>query len=116
MRTPIEYDRFYHIFNRGNNYENIFIDNQDYRFFLNLYDIYIDIIADTYAWCLLKNHFHILLRIRADDEIGYLNSADARSEEPYKKWKTYFPEKPGGNFQRKPKPSQQFQHLFAADG
>ena len=114
MNNPLEYDRFYHIYNRGNNYENIFIDHNDYQYFLKLYDIYIESVADTYAWCLLKNHFHILLRIRADDEIGYLNSAHARSDELDKKWKTYFPDKAGGNYQRKPKPSEQFQHLFAS--
>jgi putative transposase len=113
MNTPIEYDRTYHIFNRGNNYENTFIDIEDYRYFLNLYRIYIDIIADTYSWCLLKNHFHILVKIKAEDEIGYLNSINAHSEDSEEKWKIYYPEKPGGNFKIKPKPSEQFQHLFS---
>ncbi len=112
MKAPIEYDHFYHIYNRGNNYENIFQNNEDYHYFLELYDIYINTIADTYAWCLLKNHFHILLRIRSEEEIGYMNAAYAHSDELDKKWETFFPDMPGGDFQKKPKPSEQFQHLF----
>lgn len=114
MKASLEYDRYYHIFNRGNNYENIFIDNNDYRKFLELYNIYINTIADTYAWCLLKNHFHILLKTKEEYKIGYLNSEDTLSEDLDKKWKTYFPEKPSSNFQKKPTPSRQFQHLFAS--
>ncbi len=114
MKPPLEYDRLYHIFNRGNNYENIYTDNNDYRIFMELYDIYIDAIANTYAWCLLKNHFHILLKIKKENKIGYLNSDDIHSGELKKKWKTYFPEKPNRNFQKKPNPTGQFQHLFAS--
>jgi putative transposase len=80
---------------------------------MNLYKIYIDVIADTYAWCLLKNHFHILLKLNAESEIGYLNSAFAQSEDLEEKWKIYYPEKSGGNFKRKPTPTEQFQHLFS---
>jgi len=114
MKPPLEYDKFYHIFNRGNNYENLFLENSDYEYFLELYDIYIDSIADTYAWCLMKNHFHILLRIRDKDEIGFFNTADTNSEDIYKKWNTHFPQNPHPDFKKKPKPSEQFKHLFAS--
>jgi REP element-mobilizing transposase RayT len=57
----------YHVFNRGNNFENIFIEEQNYIFFLSLLKKYIIPIADIYAYCLLKNHFHLALRIK--DEI-----------------------------------------------
>ena len=33
-------------------------------YFLGLYAKYIEPIADTYAYCLLRNHFHFLVRIR----------------------------------------------------
>ncbi len=114
MILTLDYDRFYHIFNRGNNYENIYLDQNDYLMFMEFYDIYIDTVADTYAWCLLKNHFHILLRIRKEDEIGYLDSDYSGSRDLNTKWKTHFPGKPGGNFCKKPKPDAQFQHLFSS--
>jgi putative transposase len=55
---------YYHIFNKGNNGENIFIEEKNYNYFMNLYTKYIFPIADTFAYCLLKNHFHILIKIK----------------------------------------------------
>jgi putative transposase len=54
----------YHIFNRGNNLENIFIEEKNYIFFLSLLKKYISPAAEIYAYCLLKNHFHLALRIK----------------------------------------------------
>lgn len=51
----------YHVFNRGINSCNIFTEPDNYRFFLSLYERYIPIIANTYAWVLLPNHFHFLV-------------------------------------------------------
>ena len=55
--------QFYHIYHRGNNRENIFIEEKNYNYFLDLWKKYIMIIADTWAYCLMKNHFHALVRI-----------------------------------------------------
>ena len=33
--------KFYHIYNRGNNGQDIFFENENYIFFLNRYDRYI---------------------------------------------------------------------------
>ena len=60
-------DIYYHIYNRGIDRENIFSDERDYWHFLALYEKYIHQIADTFAYCLLKNHFHILVRIKSED-------------------------------------------------
>ena len=54
----------YHIFNHANGFENIFIEDENYRFFLEKYQQYILPIAETYAYCLLPNHFHLVVRIR----------------------------------------------------
>ncbi|MGB9640335.1 MAG: transposase [Anaerolineales bacterium] len=66
---PLLYDAYYHIFNRGNNRENIFFRESNYEYFINLYFKYIDPIAETYAYCLLRNHFHVLLKTKAKEEI-----------------------------------------------
>ncbi len=60
----LEHGFYYHIYNRGNNKENIFQKTENYYYFLKLYDKYIEPIANTYAWCLMPNHFHILIRIK----------------------------------------------------
>ncbi len=62
--VPLEPGKFYHIYNRGNNGENIFIAERNYAYFLNLYAKYIEPVAETYAYCLLRNHFHSFVRIR----------------------------------------------------
>lgn len=54
----------YHFYNRGNNQENIFIEERNYNYFLLLMKKYILPVADIYAYCLLRNHFHIALRIK----------------------------------------------------
>ena len=66
---PLLYDTYYHIYNRGNNRENIFIQERNYTHFMNLYARYIEPIADTFAYCLLRNHFHISLRVKSEEEI-----------------------------------------------
>jgi len=65
----LEADTFYHIYNRGINGENIFKEERNYAFFLEKYIKYIYPIAHTYAYCLLKNHFHLLIRSRSEEEI-----------------------------------------------
>ncbi len=60
---------FYHIYNRGNNSENIFLNADNFNYFLTLYDKYICPIADTYAWCLMPNHFHFLIRVKEEEEV-----------------------------------------------
>ena len=59
----------YHIYNRGINGENIFKEERNYRYFLEKYAKYIEPIADTFAYCLLKNHFHIAIRTKSEAEI-----------------------------------------------
>lgn len=65
----LEPGRIYHLYNRGINGENIFKEERNYRYFLEKYAKYIEPIADTYAYCLLKNHFHIAIRTKSEVEI-----------------------------------------------
>src|ERR1035437_3065929 len=60
----MEEDKFYHIFNRGNNRENIFKEEDNYYYFLKQYEKYLLNAVDTYAYCLMPNHFHLLVRIK----------------------------------------------------
>ncbi|OMQ13333.1 transposase [[Flexibacter] sp. ATCC 35103] len=69
ITEPLEFGKYYHIYNRGINSENIFKENRNHEYFLILYNKYIDPIAETFAWCLLKNHFHLLIRIKTFEEI-----------------------------------------------
>ena len=62
--TPLEWGQVYHIYIRGVNRENIFIEERNYASFLQSYARHIEPIADTFAYCMLKNHFHVLVRIK----------------------------------------------------
>lgn len=64
IETPLKENCFYHIYNRGNNRENLFLEERNYQYFLKLYSHHIFPIADTYAYCLMRNHFHLLIRIQ----------------------------------------------------
>jgi putative transposase len=65
----LEPDRIYHLYNRGINGDNIFKEERNYSYFLTKYAQYIEPIAETFAYCLLKNHFHIAIRTKSEDEI-----------------------------------------------
>ncbi|WCM42341.1 transposase [Flavobacterium sp. CBA20B-1] len=62
----LEKGYFYHIYNRGNNKENLFIEEDNYVYFLNLVSKHLLPVCDIYSYCLLKNHFHFLIRIKDD--------------------------------------------------
>jgi len=72
MAQRLKYGSYYHIYNRGNNRENIFIEERNYAYFLRLYAEHIVSVADTYAYCLLRNHR--VRRIRRCCKTGYVNS------------------------------------------
>ncbi len=65
----LEPNAIYHIYNRGINGENIFKEEKNYLYFLQRYGHHIAPIAETYAYCLLKNHFYIALKIKGLEEI-----------------------------------------------
>jgi putative transposase len=68
-RTPLEPEKYYHIYNRGVNGQNIFFEERNYAFFLQKYAHYASPVVDTFAYCLLKNHFHLLIRVKSEDDI-----------------------------------------------
>jgi REP element-mobilizing transposase RayT len=61
---PLEPGHYYHIYNRGNNRENIFFEERNYLYFMQLYQKYILPACDTFAYCLMRNHFHLLMRVK----------------------------------------------------
>lgn len=66
---PLECGCVYHIYNRGINKEALFLEDLHYYKFLNLYQKHVERIVQTYAWCLMGNHFHFLVKIREEEQI-----------------------------------------------
>lgn len=94
---PLEFGKVYHIYNRGINRCPIFKTKSNYEYFLHLYENYIDPVVDTYAFALLNNHFHFLVRVKDLDEA--FNSLTGKWEPVRLKSLS---------------PSRQFSHLFNA--
>jgi len=63
-------DSMYHIFNHAVSSENLFRNEENYRFFLKKYAEYISPVADTFAYCLMPNHFHFAIRIKSEAELA----------------------------------------------
>tara|TARA_R110000868_G_scaffold369934_1_gene633411 strand:+ start:88 stop:648 length:561 start_codon:yes stop_codon:yes gene_type:complete len=61
---PLVSDSFFHIYNCGNNKEDIFKEEKNYNYFLLLLKHHILPTCDILAYCLLKNHFHLLVKTK----------------------------------------------------
>ena len=55
--------QIYHVFNRGNNLQTVFFDRENYLFFLEKIREYILPHADILAWCVMPNHFHLMISV-----------------------------------------------------
>lgn len=69
---PLLPSRYFHIFNRGTNGRKVFFERENYFYFLRQYSKYVTPYVYTYAYCLLPNHFHLLVRIKDEDAIVQL--------------------------------------------
>ena len=58
-----EKGHLYHIYNQGNNRQKLFFDRENYLFFIQKMRIHILPYADVLAWCLMPNHFHVLVYV-----------------------------------------------------
>ena len=61
---PFEPGHFFHLYNRGNNKEALFLEQENYNYFLVLMKKYVLKIADVYSYCLLPNHFHVIIKFK----------------------------------------------------
>ena len=67
----MEPSKSYHLYNHANRSENIFREEGNYRFFLGQYGNYQGDVVNTYAYCLILNHFHFLVGVKATDLSGF---------------------------------------------
>ncbi|MFN4146174.1 MAG: transposase [Runella sp.] len=56
---------FYHVVNHAVGSENLFRNHDNYLYFLSRYDVHFSPVVETYAYCLMPNHFHLLVRIKS---------------------------------------------------
>jgi putative transposase len=60
---PLLPNEMYHIYNHANGSENLFVKNENFNYFLKRYAEYINPIAETFAYCLMPNHIHFMVKI-----------------------------------------------------
>lgn len=65
----MEPGEIYHLYNHANGFENLFKQPEDYEIFLSKVVRNTAPVARYYAYCLMPNHYHFLLRIREEEEI-----------------------------------------------
>lgn len=57
---------YYHLYNRGNNRQNIFFEQENYLYFLRQFRRYlVEDTLDVLAYCLMPNHYHFLVCLRS---------------------------------------------------
>jgi len=57
---------FYHIYNKANNPGIIFFKERNYYYFLEKFQKYLNYYLQVFAYCLLPDHFHFLVKIIND--------------------------------------------------
>ena len=71
-------NRKYHIFNRGNNRENIFPTDADKGKFNSKMESYLPKIAHVFTCAILDNHFHYVVQIKSTNQILKLIKKDKK--------------------------------------
>lgn len=66
-------DNFYHIYNRGNNRQPVFLENRNFQFFLDKLHFCFDPSGiELVAFCLMPNHYHLIVRLQK--EVDFSNT------------------------------------------
>ena len=88
---PLLPSQFYHIYNHANGHENLFVQRENYYFFLQRYATFINPVADTFAYCLMPNHLHLLVRIKDEDDLQVAYQQKIKLRARFPKDVTNFP-------------------------
>ncbi|MEL4306746.1 transposase [Joostella sp. CR20] len=98
---PIAAGYYYHIFNQGNNRENIFIEDRNYTYFMMLTYKHILPIGEIHCYCLLKNHFHFIVKTKEGLESKKISQAFSNLFNAYAKAINKSYKRTGSLFRRK---------------
>ncbi|REL24910.1 hypothetical protein DYD21_15405 [Rhodohalobacter sp. SW132] len=67
-RIPLEPGQMYHVWTHANGDDNLFREAQNYTYFLEKYSYHIEPVVETYAYCLMPNHLHLMVRVKGEDK------------------------------------------------
>lgn len=66
----MEPGKYYHIYTHANGNENLFREEENYRYLLQRYGNFIPPVAETLAFCLMPNHLHLLVQIKNENSLA----------------------------------------------
>lgn len=96
-----ESGKIYHVFSRAIGTEMLFKEPENYRFFLEKFDLYNSQALETLAYCLIPNHFHFLVRVNENASNSEAVKSFSDFLNSYTKAYNKSSERNGGLFQRK---------------
>ena len=65
----LEENKYYHIYNRGINSATVFATGENKRYFLTLTEKYAKNVFSVMAYCLMDNHFHLVIKILDEKKV-----------------------------------------------
>lgn len=69
-RIPLQPEYFYHIWTHANGDEDLFRSEDNYSYFLDRYLHHVHPVVETYAYCLMPNHLHLMVRVKSEEELA----------------------------------------------
>jgi REP element-mobilizing transposase RayT len=124
LRMNFKNEGSYHVYNRGNNKQQIFFCRADYLHFLRLCHKYVAPRSQILAWCLMPNHFHFLLQVDAigltpfkqgGNEMPLLSNGFQLLESSYAKMINKRDSRTGSLFQQKTKSKWMADNAYSAN-
>ncbi len=79
-RQALVPDKFYHFYNHAVANNNLFRNDDNYKYFLKKIAEYVHPVARIYAYCLMPNHFHFLIQIRSEQELRAFFKVDTECD------------------------------------
>jgi putative transposase len=105
MGKLMQLGQVYHLTDHAVNKNNVFVVSDNYRFFMTRYKDLLLPVVDTYAYCLMPNHFHIAIKVKTKAALLAL------PPELLENWQLT-KDAPEVDFQRRV--SKQFSNLFSS--
>lgn len=75
--------RAYHIYNKAIGSDKLFITEKDYHYFFKKLERFIIPVADILCYCLIPNHFHLLVKIKETKDLEEKPSVNKNGKEKF---------------------------------
>lgn len=89
---------FFHLYNRAVGNELLFQNDEDYTHWLHLLKKFISPVCEIHAYCLLPNHYHLLIRVNYKTGHSIFSKRMSDAANAFVKWKNLKYHRKGGLF------------------